>query len=212
MSPLEFWYAHVGRKLGAESPEGSVAVKLPHRTKKGIAPLRLGSVDVLYMVSEGDCRLVGRLEMPDQPGLKVVPAESVSAYRYLAEWLRDEARPPYMVGVISKVNPIASMTLTHNERLASFAEAGRGFGFDMAKVRAAYAALAGIPWKPAAVAMHDYQRYRVEPTEASKSKLFKAFEKFPGLREMLMSVDIRPGSGEYQVLSWLNRELKEKAE
>lgn len=212
MSPLEFWFAHVGQKLGGQTPEESVALLLPHRTKKGVAPLRLGALDVLYMVSEGDCRLVGRLEMPEQPGLKVVPAESVSAYRYLAEWLQDEARTPYMVGVIGKANPIASMALTHSERLASFGEAGGGFGFDMVKVREAYAALAGIPWKQAAVAMHDYQRYRVEPTETNKAKLLKAFDKFSGLREALVAADVRPGSGEYQVLSWLNRESKEKAE
>lgn len=212
LSPLEFWHTHVGQKLGPFTPEESVACLIPHRTKKGVAPLRIGASGVVYMVSATDCRLISFIELPDQPGLKFIPSGTVRPMKYLAHWMLNEATPPYMVGVMGKASPKASLTITHNERMATFCEANANFYFDVDKIRQAQGIFAPFPWKTVSATLYQYQEYRLDPTEARKAKLSKTFAKHPGLREAIRDGGIIAGSGEHTVLAWLNAEDKQTTE
>lgn len=211
MTAIKFWAEHIGRRLddSIADPE-TTAVTMPHRTLKGVKPLRIGAIDAFYIVSPSSSELIGRIEKPDQPGLVFVPTESVSARKYMAEWLVSVASVPFMVGVIGNANPNESMRISHTLDRCYFCEAGGGFSFSLEKVRRANALFSGLRWKQeVAPAIHQYQRFRLASGDEQmnqKDKLQKMLASNPGLREALVQSDVRPDSGEYTILSWLNIE------
>lgn len=203
--PLAFWYEHIGEKLGAPDAKSALSVFLPQRSKDTTKSMRIGTGrPTFFMAAKDNSEIVGGIDLPDQPDIKFVAAENVNARTYVAQWLLT-AQPPYIVGVIGKANIASSLSITHSERLGIFCEANNCFQFDMAAIRQAQALFADFPWSTVAVTLHEYARYQANATPASREKLKKAFAKLPGLREALAAARIKPGSGEYEILSWLNR-------
>lgn len=209
-TPLEFWHQNVGKKLGEFSAVQSTGCMITHRNKSSIGPSRIGSSGVVYMISPGDARLVSRINLPDQPGLRFIPSERVSGLKYLAHWLLNEAKPPYMIGQIAKANPLSSFAITHNERLGVFCDTSGDIYFDMERVRQGVVNFAPFPWKVVSSAIYRYAEYRLDPSEMKKENLQKVLKKHPGLREAIIKTDIRARSGEQAIMTWLNLDDSKK--
>lgn len=208
ITPLEFWYDCIGRHLVPQAtPMEAVAAILPTRTLKGVKGLRIGAIDAFYIARPGASQLISRIELPSTPALRQVAGETVSARKHIAQWLLDEAATPFLLGVIGNANPVASLQVSAAPSHCRFCESGAGFGFDLGRVRTARAQFATFPWKTvAATAIHQYWRCRLstQPGGNEQKKLFALFDKHPGLRRAVIDADVKPNSGEYAILSWLN--------
>lgn len=132
----------------------------------------------------------------------------MSARKHIAQWIVNEAPAAcFMVGVIEKSNPIQSFK-TSCPPLAYFCDPRGGFEFNIKTVRHAASILADYDWKKnIAPAIHLFDKYKWGCTgekEAARKKLFAAIGGTPVLSDILTKLLIRPGSGEYTILSWLN--------
>jgi len=206
MQALQFWYDHLGVHLApALTPVEATGVHLPHRTQSGVKALRIGSLDAFYMARPGQSKLLGRIDMPSADQLEVLPAESCSPRKAIADWLLTEAEPPFMVGVITNANPIASMCVSHALSRSAFCSSAGRVQFDLGKLRTAKRLFDGIAWKTVAAGIQQYGRLctaRASEIHIEKSRLNSLLAGTPALRDALTEADIRPGSGEYTVLSW----------
>lgn len=211
MKPIEFWFEHIGTKLDSSSaPEESTGLSIPHRALKGVKPLRLGAIDVFYIAAKPTSYLIGRIDLPSCEDIQIIGTETVSARKHIASWLINESTTPFMVGVIGNANPNASMSISHTPSRGQFCESGAGFMFNLETIRSALPLIAELNWKSdIAPALHQVAKYREaagETKDYEKQKLLKLFNRKPELRHTISKLDIRPNSGEYTLLSWLNIE------
>lgn len=210
-NPREFWHEYMGKRLTNPSlalGESHKAI-LPHRTlSKDSYPMRIGALDLFYIVTPEKAVAIGRVALPDNDHVKFVGTEKVSARKYVAEWLLHEATGPYMVGVFGKADAEASFRISHHPSVSYFCEKGAGFGFDLELVRAAHKKIEHLSWqKVVSRAIHQYARFKQaegEEQNLERFKLQKMLISEPTLREILPTLGILPNSGEYTILSWLN--------
>ncbi|MCC1496772.1 hypothetical protein [Alcanivorax sp. 1008] len=209
---VELWMECLGTPLGYDDPDTALGPILPQRGAGGvIKEYRLGSGRPVYlMLSPGNSVLVSAIALPDQPGLTFVPDESVDGPRYMAEWLLT-ARPPYIVAIAGKASLGPFLTMTEDERFGMLCQSAGNQSFDMTVVRRAKQALEPFDWRTAASTLHLMTRYQASPSEADREKLRKAFAKTPGLSVALMQSGLKPNSGEYTLMSWLNRQPRQEA-
>lgn len=220
MQSLKFWHECIGKLISPDStPEQAITHYYPTRTLKGVKPSRLGAgIDVFYIASPGNSFLISKIELPNQPGLALRPSEDCGGEKLIAQWLVHDAPTdaPWMVGVIGNANPVKSLKLCQPPVLCAFSGANAGFDFDLGVVREAVKIIGELDWKKSiAPALHTYQS-RLHANDIGDSdraeregkKLSKMFEKTPNLKRSLIDLTkltVKPGSGEYQVLSWYNR-------
>lgn len=210
---FEWWAEYLGRHLTKDGEEPTEpGLLLPTRTKKGVADMRIGCIDVQYAISEDHAHLVGRIEMPSTANLTVVPAETHSGLQYVASWLIREAKAPFMVGIISLANPARSMEVTWHGSLGVFCRSGGSFTFDLGRLRAADDAFAGFNWKtqitPALYLARDARMLSGDLQKTAKNKLMALFAKTEGLAQAITSVDIQAKGGEHTLLGWSKIEKK----
>lgn len=220
MQDLDFWYKCIGQYLSPNTaPASSTKVSVSTRLNKGIGSNTLGAgIDAFYVASPGKSFLIGKIEMPDIPGLSFVPSEDGSGEKFIAHWLVNDAPldSAWMIGVIGNANPNASMKRSQPPTLCRFCAADASFEFDLAIVRKAVAVIEGLDWKKeVAPVLHTFQSRQqasaagdIAKVEADNTSLQKAFAKVPALKSALLALcrlPLKPGSGEYQVLSWYNR-------
>lgn len=212
MSPSEFFYTYIGAKLGAPAHAGIKAVRIPQRVKEGVKDLSLGQMDCFYIATpHGPSRLIGRIELPSRPDLQFVDTETTSARRYIAQWLLNDAAAPFIVGVIGKAHPEASYRITHHLAATQFCDTAGNFPINVELARVAHRHIARLDWKKiVAPAIHAYNDY-IQASHGSnqeKDKLQKLLAKTPEITRLLPIINIRPGSGEYTMLSWANIEQR----
>lgn len=220
MQELDFWYGCIGRYLAPDvEPAASTKIGVQTRVKKGIASNTLGAgIDAFYIASPGKSVIIGKLEMPNMPGLSFVPSEDGSGEKYIAQWLVNDAPldAAWMIGVIGNANPNASMKRSQPPALCRFCAAGASFEFDLSIVRQAVVIMGDLDWKKdVAPALHTFQSRQQANAAGNSAKvesdnktLQKAFTKAPALKYALLALcrlPLKPGSGEYEVLSWYNR-------
>lgn len=210
MSDVAFWHEHLGQYISDLPEAKSAGAVLPHRLNKGVGPLRIGAIDMFYIVTPEKSLAIGRLEMPESAHVKFVPTETVSARKFVAQWLvNSEAQGPFMVGVLGKADAVASMKISHTPALSYFCQAGEGFSFNMEVVRRAITLIGDLPWKKTvAPAIHKYATFLSATPGNEQDKLMKELngllDKVPALRNILPRLKVLPKSGEYEILSWLN--------
>lgn len=220
MQAVEFWYECIGKLINPSlTPAAAITQSVNTRKLKGTGPNRLGSgIDAFYVASPGESVLIGKLELPNQPGLTFIPSEDRSGERFIAHWLIHKApeNAPWMIGVIGNANPVSSLKVSNPPSLCSFCRSGSNFDFDLSLARQAINIIGDLDWKKeVAPALHTYQtRLHAidagDPDQADREakKLHKMFEKNPALKRALIDLcklPIKPGSGEYEILSWYNR-------
>ena len=213
MNDIEFWHGCIGSQLDSSlSAQQSPGAMIPHRTLKGIKPLRIGAIDAFYYGSEKGSFVLGRLELPNTDSTQFIGTEDVSARRFLARYLIENAEAPFMCGVIGNASPVSSFKVTHAIARSTFCEAGKSFHFDLGKVREAYQLLSTFDWKKEVASLiYAVETYRTEKNQRSL-KWIKANEAIrkasPDLRSAVNRAAIKPFSGEYTILSWANIEEK----
>ncbi|MCF6783737.1 hypothetical protein [Stutzerimonas stutzeri] len=221
MQPLDFWYDCIGRHIAPDSsPEQSTKPQMETRMKKGTGLNRLGAgISAYYIALPGSSQLIGKFAMDDRPGLCFVNADDVSGEKVIAHWLADHAPldRPWMIGVIGNASPNETFRISQPPGLCAFAQNNGGFEFNLASVREALKLIADFEWKKdIAPAIHAYEgRLKAVAAgdhsmiEKANDKLEKLLKKSPDLRTVLIGLcklPIKPNSGEYQILSWYNRE------
>lgn len=221
MQPLSFWYDCIGQRIAPDlPPEKSTKVALATHMKKGIGPNPLGGgISAFYIAQPNESFLIGKFAENDKPGLKFISSESMSGEKQIARWLIDQAPldKPWMIGVIGNANPTESLRISQPPALCAFGEVNGGFEFNLTSVREAVKLMGDTPWKKdVAPAIHAYEgKLKAAATglphliEKANEKLDKMFKKNPAIRPLLVALiklPIKPNSGEYQVLSWYNRE------
>lgn len=208
--PVSFWHENLGCALTTLSREASTGAIINHRTLKGIKPLRIGAVDAFYIVTSSTSFLLGRVEHENVERVKFIGTEHVSARKFIAEWLLNEAVGPYMIGVLGKASALSSLRLSHHITQSYFCEVGGGFGFNLSVVRDAQEKIGSLPWKKIiAPAIHQYSRLcqaDQKTIDREREKMQALLIKTPELRKILPTLKVLPNSGEYTVLSWLNIE------
>ena len=215
MTPTDFFQAAIGSKLGVVAGEGIKSVRIPQRVKVGVKALSIGQIDCFYIASlVQPSRLIGRIDLPSQPDLEFVGTEVVSARRFLAQWLLTEAKPPFIMGVISKAHPEPSYRISHHLAAVQFCDTSGNFSVNVETVREAFARIKHLDWKKTvAPAIHCYSDFRqADPgnNKRERDKLEKHLEKAPELARILPGLGVQPGSGEYAVFSWANIETRDK--
>lgn len=213
MNDIEFWHGCIGSQLDSTlSSQQSPGAIIPQRTLKGIKPLRIGAIDAFYYGSEKGSFVLGRLELPNTKGTQFIGTEDVSARRYLARYLIQDAEAPFICGVIGNASPVSSFKVTHAIARSTFCEAGKSFHFDLGKVRDAYRLLSAFDWKKEVVSLiYAIETYRTEKNQVSIKwkKASEAIRKAsPELLSAINRAAIKPFSGEYTILSWANIEEK----
>ncbi len=155
---LQFWHSHLGRHLSDLPARESIGAFVPHRTLKGIQPLRIGQIDLFYIACPKEAIVIGRVEQGGIRPVKAVAAETTSARKFVAHWLIDQAVAPFMIGVIGRAHPHESMRISHHESKSHFCEAGTGFSFNLETVRRARDMIEGLQWKDIVVpALQQYE-------------------------------------------------------
>lgn len=221
MQELNFWYECIGRHLAPDTaPAASTKAGVITRLKKGIGSNTLGAgIDAFYIAHKKKSYVIGKLEMPSNPELEFVPSEEVSGEKFIAQWLVNEAPEdePWMIGVIGNANPNSGMKLSRPLALCRFCDTSSGFDFDLGIVRDAVKIIGDeLDWKKdVAPALHIYQSRlqasgigNEDKVERENRKLQKAFDKAPLLKKTLIALcklPLKPHSGEYEILSRLNR-------
>lgn len=214
MIAQQFFHRQIGAKLGLEAGQSVKSVGLPHRAKTEVKQLSLGQIGCFYIACETEAsQLIGRVDLPSRPGLVFVGTEKLSAQKHVAEWLLHSAQPPFMVGVIEKAHPETSFKLTTSLAAMHFCDTAGGFTANLVTVREAHEKIRHLNWKKTvAPAIHKYHAYLDAPmgeNALEKAQLQKLLDKTPELAGLLPSLGIRPNSGEYTLLSWLNIERKD---
>lgn len=213
MNDIDFWHEHIGSQLhNSMSPEQSTGAIVPHRTLKGVKPLRIGAIDAFYFGSRKTSFVLGRIDLQSTSCTQFIGTEDVSARRYLAQHLIDSASPPFICGLIGNANPVGSLKVTHAESHSTFCEAGKSFHFNLDTARDAYKMLSPFDWKKeVAPLIYALETYRMEKDRHS-IRVVKASELIRKSKsELAMAVNraaIKPFSGEYTILSWANIEEK----
>lgn len=213
MKPTEFWSNTIGLHITPSAPHPQPwAYMVPHRTNNGVKPLRLGAIDAFYFGSNHGSFILGRIEHPNTASLRIIGTEDVSARKYLAHYLIDKAKTPFIVGVIGNASPESSFSISHTLNRVTFCEASKSFTLDLDKVRLAYKILEKFNWKKDVVPLiYALETYRTESDKMS-SKFAKAKSDLSkSSAELLAAVNqssIKPYSGEYTILSWANIEDK----
>lgn len=220
MQEINFWYECIGRHLAPNAdPESSTKASVMTRVKKGVGNNTLGAgINAYYIASEKKSFLVGKLEMPSLPGLEFIPSEDGSGEKFIAQWLVNEAPDdtPWMIGVIGNASPNASMKFSQPPALCRFCAASSAFDFDLGIVRQAVTIIGDLDWKKdVAPVLHTFQARQQSSAMGDEGKverenktLQKAFAKTPRLKSVLLALcrlPLKPGSGEYEVVSWYNR-------
>ena len=220
MSPLDFWYLHLGRHLSGASPTLSTKAPIPTRLGNGaareprVAPNPLGAgIGCHYIVTPAHAWLIGRIALEDTPLVTFVPTDrpadagGVRGDQFVARWLIDEATTPFLVGTIGNANPNASLTLSRHEKIGVFCDTGGGFRFDLTLVRADERVIRAldIDWPTIGQALHLYEEDRRSARHqngriAARARLDKILSKHEALRDALPRLHVRPRSGEYELL------------
>lgn len=213
---LAFWHQHLGQHLSTAPIEQSSKVQLPTRMKKGVGPNTLGAgIDATYIVTPGKAILVGLIERESTEHVTFVPSDgdnAISGTRYIARWLtsQDKVPMPFMIGVIGKSNPNASFMISHSPARCFYCKSGGGFSFNLDTVITAKKLIGDLPWKTVAAAIHQAEKYRLahagtdtDLTRREQDKMSKIIQKTPAIKVILSKINVRPRSGEYQILSWL---------
>lgn len=217
MQDLNFWYECIGRHLAPDTaPAASTKAGVITRLKKGIGSNTLGAgIDAFYIAHKKKSFVIGKLEMPSNPALEFISSEEISGEKFIAQWLVNDAPEdePWMIGVIGNANPNSGMKLSRPLALCRFCDTSSGFDFDLGIVRNAVKIIGDdLDWKKdVAPALHIFQsrlQGDEEKIERENKKLQKAFDKSPTLKKALLSLcrlPLKPNSGEYEILSRLNR-------
>ncbi|WP_395009083.1 hypothetical protein [Undibacterium sp.] len=212
MKPTDFWHDNIGKYLCDLPSNQSTSALIPHRTQKGIQALRIGAIDAFYIATPAHSYVIGRIEIPGNQKISFVPIEEYSARKYLAAWLINDAVSPFIVGVISLANAASSMRISHHVTKSYFCEANAGFEFNLEKVRKALPLIQEFSWKkdiaPAIHLHSNWMHAEGDERQQLNIKLMALLKKNPSLRSILSTIDIRPNSGEYQILSWYNIDTK----
>jgi len=115
-----------------------------------------------------------------------------------------------MAGVMGKGSANESFRISHHVSQSHFCETGAGFAFDLEVVRDAQKKIEPFSWKKViAPAIHQYARLQHAEADSiafEREKMNKLIAKCPELRQLLPKLNVRPSSGEYAILSWLNIE------
>jgi hypothetical protein len=210
MKPTDFFQLHLGSKIGQE-PEASVkSMRLPQRAKSGIQMMNLGQTDDYYIVSASSpSQVIGRVDLPSRPEINFVAAEGVDPKKHIAQWLIETAVTPFMVGVIKKAHPEPSFEISKSLNQVYFCDSSGGFVVDIELVRSAQQIISGLDWKkivaPAILAYSRFKQSEQGENLKERTELYKLFDMSPGLDLILPRLGILPRSGEYTILSWLNR-------
>jgi hypothetical protein len=214
MNAEEFFYQNIGKRIGVKAGCGVKSVQVPQRVKVGVKQLALGQMDCFYIACATEpSQLIGRIEPPAPSGLDFVGTESISARRHIADWLIHSAKPPFITGVIGKAHPEPSFRLSKTLVEVYFCDTAGGFVASVDLVRKAHEKIRHLEWKKVvAPAIHTYHDYLIAPlgeNAREKNRLQKLLDKTPEMSVLLPSLGIRPGSGEYAILSWSNIERKQ---
>lgn len=213
MKATDFWSDTIGLHMTPSAPNPQPwAYMVPHRTNNGIKPLRLGAIDAFYFGSAYESFILGRIEHPDSALLRFIGTEDVSARKFLAHYLIEKAKPPFIVGVLGNASPEGAFSISHTLNRVTYCEASKSFTLDLEKVRLAYRTLVQFNWKKDIVPLiYALETYRTEldklgPRFAkAKADLSKSS---PDLLCAVNQASIKPYSGEYTILSWANIEDK----
>lgn len=210
---LLFWHETIGKKLSNNEVASSTHPLVPTRLKKGVADNRLGAgIDAYFIADEQQSYLISKTELVNQSGLTFVPAEQESGNRFIAHWLMDKAPidRAWMIGIIGKANINASLQVSQPPLLCYYCEANKVMPFNLKQVRDARRLIGDLPWKEVvAPGLHAYAQYisasheNVRKTQSER--LNKLLNKTPELRKLLPKINIRPDSGDYEILSWYYR-------
>lgn len=221
MQALTFWYDCIGKHIAPTlTPEKSTKVALPTHMKKGVGPNPLGAgISAFYIAQPGQSMLIGKFEMDDIPALRFINSADMTSEKFIAHWLIEKAplNQPWMIGVIGNANPTESFRISQPPGLCSFCEGNGGFEFNLSTVKEAAVLIGDIPWKTdVAPVIHAYEgKLKAAGTgdahliERANDKLIKSLNKNPENRSLLVALiklPIKPNTGEYQLLSWYNRE------
>lgn len=220
LEPVEFWHQNLGRFLSSAPAAESAMALVPTRMKRGTDLNRLGAgIAAYYIATPGHAWLIGKIDLPNTAELTVIPTDDenpVSGEQRIAEWLVSEKMTtPFMIGMIGNANPNASFKISHTALRAVFCQSGKSIPFSVDAVRKATVLFSEHSlswWKVVAPAIRQYAALKDARRTASeaviereKQKLSKMLAAVPALTKLLPEVDIKPGSGEYQILSWFYR-------
>ncbi len=218
-NPVGFWYANLGRHLSDAPAQESCKARLPTRLKRGVDLNTLGAgIAAYYIVTQTKSWLHGKIERESNARVEFVAADAearVSGEQFIARWLvSDQFTTPCMIGVIGNANPNASFCISYSAARVNYCEAGKGFCFDLDKIKRAITLIGDRSWsEKISPAIRQYYalleaRNAGKESEIAKehTKMSKLIEKTPELASIIPALDIRPGSGEYIVLGWLYRQ------
>lgn len=219
VTPLDFWFEHLGKHLGAETPEASLKVAVETRLKKGVGFNALGAgIDAHYIVTSGHAWLIGKIERPNTSKVTYVPSDSpgsLGGQGVIAQWLLSEsARFPVMLGVIGKASPMNSLALSYTPSRVHYGEAGAGMTFNLDVVRRAVVDIGKLSWwKVVLPALRQKESMETailtnaatHVVDRERKKMRLQLEKTPELRALLPRLAVKIGSGEQQVLNWVYR-------
>lgn len=218
-TPVQFFHRHIGRYLTpGPDPAAGLSVLLPTRCggkakEASIKQLRIGALDAYFWAAEAGSGFVSRIDGDSEPAflsktpIKMVPSESESGEKYLAQWLLFEAKAPFMVGMIGRASPLKTLKVSPHEKMGTFCRSGGNVTFDLPALRAAYQLFKPFEWFWVNKALEQRERYQMaceEKRKGERDKLIKMFEKMPGLQEAIQASPIKPFSGESVILGWAN--------
>lgn len=219
LTPVAFWHEYLGRHLSPLPPEQSSTCKVMTRLKRGVDMNRLGAgIAAYYIVTPKHAWLIGKVEMPDTEAVTFVSTDGengTSGEAYIARWLLSEQMTmPFMIGTIGNAGANASFQISQSPALVFYCETDKGWTFNLSTLRNAWQMIGGLSWwdtvDPAIRQYFALQDARlsgnVAAIDTNALRMRKILDKEPRLSEILPKLDVRPGSGEYQMLRWAARE------
>lgn len=104
-----------------------------------------------YIISNDGVKFYGKLELPDFDHIQFIDKnEDVSLMGEFAKWLVEEAKPPFMLGVIENASPNDSFKVSLSEEMCFLCEANKDNVFNLRLLRQdveLLKSLGGFNWK-----------------------------------------------------------------
>lgn len=238
LTPLEFWYAHLGRYLAPESKYQTFAeqrclrcgstqrvtlinkdpiclsclsfsLNYPMATKQ--KEMRLGGKETLCIASPHGSVLIADVRLPTHHHLKVIPTGTVSINRYVAEYML-AAKPPYLITVLSKADSRDTLRVTTSTDVAYLC-GHTPKTINLRQVRPAKAGIEGYPpadWKRAAMLEQKWSHRDIEDNLVSLRIRAQLETLYKNRPGLELAVRALPlfGSNEYELLSWTTIQYK----
>lgn len=204
MSDLDFWGAHVGRHFTDDGkPSKTTSILVPTNCKAGAKTLRLGSRPLAYFATEEHATVSGGFIGKSTADFTNYSSMESGLLQPVFAALLAHKQGAFVLGLVEKVSHDSCVRVSGNTTFTTYCKANNMLTFDAQRIRDALAMLTELGmlmnWMPLRTFLYAVNNARMRPTDTSRAKLLKLFDKNPQFVPLIDTFPLQVNSGEWQL-------------